>query len=93
MTDIQALRDDPRVLRALDDFKQAILERYPGAAFQVSYGGEPEGVYLEPIVDVDDMFEVLDVIMDRMLEVQIEEGLPVYVVPLRSMANASGIRA
>ena len=92
MTDLQSLRNDPRVVRALDDIKRAILDRYPEATFHVSVGGEPEGIYLEPIVDVDDMFEVLDVIRDRLLEVQDDEYLPVYVVPLRTMANATGVR-
>lgn len=91
MTLKERLLADDRVVRALDDFQRAILARYPEATFQVSFGGEPEGVYLEPIVDAD-LFEVLDVIRDRLLEAQDEEGLPVYVVPLQPMTSAVGTR-
>jgi hypothetical protein len=34
-------------------------------------------------VDVDDLDEVVDLIGDRLLEMQVDEGLPVYVTPLR----------
>lgn len=54
--------------------------------------GEPEGIYLEPLVDVDNMFDVLDLIHDRLFELQVEECLPVSVVPLRPMANVPGTR-
>lgn len=89
MTDLEQLRTDERVLRALADLKRGILERYPTATFEVSVGGEPEGIYLDAIVDLDDTGEVLEPIMDRLLEVQIDEGLPVYVVPLRPLPTIS----
>jgi hypothetical protein len=34
-------------------------------------------------VDVEDTDAVVDVYIDRLVTLQIEEGLPVYVVPLR----------
>ena len=83
MTTNQALVEDPRVQTALADFRERILARYPEATFTVEYGGEPEGVYLMAMVDLEDTGEVLDAIMDRLLEVQVDEYLPVYVIPLR----------
>jgi len=79
----KAWLDDPRVQAALADFEQQIRNRYPDATFDVTYGGEPDGVYLTATVDLEDTLEVLDVIMDRLLEVQVDECLPVYVIPVR----------
>lgn len=79
----KAWLDDPRVQAALADFEQQIRNRYPDATFDVTYGGEPDGVYLTATVDREDTLEVLEVIMDRLLEVQVDEYLPVYVIPVR----------
>ncbi len=72
-----------RIQSALDEIKRLISERYPEATFAVEIGGEPDGVYLMVTVDLEDTLEVLDLIMDRMLEIQVDEYLPVYVVPIR----------
>ena len=34
-------------------------------------------------MDVDDTDEVTDVVIDRVLELHTEQGLPVHVIPLR----------
>ena len=82
----QVLKDDPRVLAVLADFQQRIRKSYPEATFAVEYGGEPDGVYLMATVDLENTLEVLDTIMDQLLEVQIEEELPIYVIPIRPLA-------
>ncbi len=35
------------------------------------------------MVDVDDINDVLDVYIDRLVDLQVEGQLPVYVVPVR----------
>ena len=35
------------------------------------------------IVDLDDIEEVFVLVIDRMTQMQIEEGLPVFAIPLR----------
>ena len=72
-----------RIQEILEEFRALIGKAYPEASFDVEVGGEPDGVYLIVTVDLEDTEEVLEVVMDRMLEVQIEERLPVYVLPLR----------
>jgi len=67
-------------------FERRIRERYPDATFAVSMGDDPDGIYLMATVDLEDTGEVLDAIMDRLLEVQIDEALPVYVIPIRPLA-------
>ena len=49
----------------------------------VEEGCDPEGIYLVMTVDIADTDEVMDVIGDRLVELQVTEGLPVYVTPLR----------
>ena len=38
-------------------------------------------------VDIADTDEVMDVIGDRLVELQVTEGLPVYVTPLRPITR------
>ncbi|MCC7024960.1 MAG: hypothetical protein IT338_19170 [Thermomicrobiales bacterium] len=78
----------PRAQAALDELQAMIARRYPEATFDVHTGYDPAGIYLLATIDIEDIDEVVDVFMDRMLEMQIEEGLPVYVVPLRPVARA-----
>lgn len=81
----QAMATDPRVLAAIAEFERLISDRYPEATFEVMYGDDPDGIYLMATVDLEDTLQVLDTIMDRMLEVQIDEELPVYVIPIRPL--------
>jgi hypothetical protein len=75
--------DDPRIVAAVQELQALIQHHYPSASFAVTEGEDPEGIYLTATVDIDDTEEVVDLIIDRMLEMQIEEGLPVYVIPVR----------
>ena len=76
-----------RIQEILEEFKGLIGAEYPEATFDVEVGGEPDGVYLIVTIDMEDTETVLNVVMDRMLEVQIEERLPVYVLPLRPIGS------
>ncbi|MBA2519732.1 MAG: hypothetical protein H0V24_08700 [Chloroflexia bacterium] len=82
----------PQEQTALDDFERLIHARYPDATFDVSVGGEPDGVYLTVTVDLEDSGEVIDHILDRLLEVHIDEGLPVYVVTARPVQSPAAAR-
>jgi hypothetical protein len=68
---------------AIDELKRLITARFPQAAFVVEEGFDPEGVYLVTTVDIADTDEVIAVVGDRLVELQVDEGLPVYVTPLR----------
>lgn len=72
----------PRIKKAVKELKGLITARYPQATFSVAAGEDPEGIYLRTTVDVPDTEEVLDVVIDRMLEMEIDEGLPIYVLPV-----------
>lgn len=74
---------EPCVVAALAELQALITARYPSAVFSVARGEDPDGVYLTATVDVEDTDEVVDTFIDRMVTMQIEEGLPVYVLPIR----------
>ena len=77
------VRLTPRIKAALDELKGLITAQFPQAAFVVEEGFDPEGVYLITTVDIADTDDVIAVVGDRLVELQVEEGLPVYVTPLR----------
>lgn len=66
---------------ALDELQGLLHTRFPEATFTVGVGEDPDGIYLSPTIDVEDTDEVMEVVLDRLLEFQVDQGLPVYVVP------------
>jgi len=81
------LQNDPRIQKAIAELQGLIQARYPDALFDVTWGEDPLGFYLNVTVDVEDTDEVVELILDRQLEMQIEEELPVYVFVLRPLAR------
>ena len=77
------VRLTPRMEEAMHELKRLITARFPQAAFVVEEGFDPEGIYLLATVDIADTVEVIAVVGDRLVELQVDEGLPVYVTPLR----------
>ena len=73
----------PRMEEAVNELKSLITERFPQATFVVEEGFDPKGTYLVTTVDIADTDEVMDVVGDRLVELQVTEGLPLYVTPLR----------
>ncbi len=71
---------DPRIRAALAELRGLIAARYPDATFAVYRGEDPEGLRLAATVDVEDLDEVMDVFLARLVDLQVEEGLPVFVV-------------
>jgi hypothetical protein len=81
-------QSDPRIQQAIAELEALIRADYPEASFQVGVGEDPEGVYLTATVDVADTDAVMDVVIDRLLELQIDEALPIYVIPIEPPARA-----
>jgi hypothetical protein len=73
----------PRMEEAVHELQRLITARFPQASFVVEEGFDPEGIYLVTTVDIADTDEVMAVVGDRLVELQVEEGLPVYVTPLK----------
>ena len=74
----------PRLRCAVDELQNLIRRVDPMATFQVVPGDDPTGTYVIATVDIEDTEHVMDAYMERLLALQIDEGLPLYVVPLRS---------
>jgi hypothetical protein len=84
----------PRMHKAVEELKDLLRQRYPEATFQVARSPEnQQTVLLKPVVDVDDRDEVMDVVIDRLVELQSTEQLPLFVVPVRPAARNQAIRA
>ena len=84
----------PGVREALEELKALIRRDYPGATFRVTRGrDDPQAIHLVTTVDVDDLDAVLDVVVDRMMELQIAEGLPIFVLPVRTPERIAAMRA
>ncbi len=80
----------PRMQGAIRELEGMILDRYPGTRFRVGPGqDDPAAVHLTAVVDTDDTEEVVDLVIDRMMELQIQEELPLFVIPIRSPARVA----
>jgi hypothetical protein len=58
---------------------------------QLGEGEDPDGVYLRALVDVDDRDEIVAEFIDRLVEMQVEEGLPIYVLLNRPAERNSAL--
>jgi hypothetical protein len=86
--------DTPHMQAAVMELQGMIQQHYPNTTFEVMLGDDPTGIYVLATVDVEDTEAVVDVYIDRLLELQIDAGLAVYVVPVcplaRVLASAGG---
>jgi hypothetical protein len=90
MTAERASEITSRMQQAIDELKDMIQARYPAARFRVSRSpDDPNIMHLVAVVDVEDTDAVMDVVVERMMELQIDDHLPLFVVPVRPHAAAS----
>jgi hypothetical protein len=77
---------DPRVQAAIAEIQALVLRRFPDASFAVwvGMGEDTAGVYLEAAIHGDDLMKVADLYSDRLVDVQVDDGVPIRVVPVRS---------
>lgn len=76
---------DTRVQQAIDELRELVHRRYPTARFEISRGeDDPASIHLLTEVDVDDPDDVLDLVIDRVVDLQVNEHLPIHVIPLRT---------
>lgn len=70
-----------------------IRAHYPTAAFSVEHGiDDPEAVHLVATVDIDDPDAVVDLTIDRELQLQLDDGLPIHVIPRRTPARVAALQ-
>ena len=85
---------DPRLLAAVNKLEELVRSHYPEATFSVGHGtDDPEAVHIYATVDLEDTEPVVDVVIERELEL-LAEGPPVHVIPLPTPErNAAILRA
>jgi hypothetical protein len=77
----------------VDELEALILQRYPDATFRVTRSpDEPAVIHLLATVDVEDTDTVLDAVVERMMDLQIADGLPIYVIPVRPPERVLALR-
>jgi len=79
--------DTPHMQVAIIELQGLILQLYPNTTFEVVFGDDPTGIYVLATVNVEDTEAVVDVYIDRLLELQIDADLAIYVVPVRPLAR------
>ena len=80
---------DDKTQQAIDEMKTMIQATYPEARFHAYLGEDPAGVYLNAYTRAEDDFLVLDLISDRLVDLNIDEGVRLYVIPLSVAASTS----
>ncbi len=93
MTPEQSPSLDRRTRQAISELQGAIARRYPTASFEVSRAtDDPASIHLVAVVDVDDPDEVADLVVDRVVELQVDERIPIHVIPLRTPERVTAAR-
>ena len=77
-----------RVGLAVTELQNCILEQWPDATFRVGRGADdPIMVHLWATVDVEDTDIVVDSVIDRLVQLHMDEGIPIAVIPVRPLAR------
>ena len=88
MTTEQRSELSPPMRTAVDELRNTVQSRYPNATFRVARAqDDPGSVHLVATVDIDDPDDVVDLVIDQVLEYQLEQGLPVHVIPVRPLTR------
>jgi hypothetical protein len=83
---------DPRRQQAVMELTEMVKQHYPTASFEIGPSEEdPDVTHITASVDIDDPEEVTDLTIERELELQIEEGIPVYVIPIRTPERVAAL--
>src|SRR5215470_6200486 len=71
---------------AITEAQARIRAVYPDAIFRLVEGEDPTGLYLDAYTDAEDAFAVLDLVSDWLVDVSVNEGVHLHVIPLPSEA-------
>lgn len=83
---------DARAQCAVEELQSLILQQYPAATFALQQGqDDPEAIHLLVTVDLEDTDAVLDLVLERMMDLQIEQRVPVFVIPVRPPERVSAM--
>jgi len=75
---------DSRVRQHIEEFQHIIKEQFPEATFKTYPGQLPHHFFIKAYTDVDDEFEVLDLVGDQIIDILVDEGIRIHVIPMGS---------
>jgi len=76
---------DDRTQQAVTELEGIISRHYPTATFRLSGAiDDPRSINLTATVDVDDPDEVLERVVERVIDLNVDEGIPLHVIPVRT---------
>jgi hypothetical protein len=67
---------------AIAEVEARILTVYPDATFRLVEGEDPPGLYLDAYTDAKDTFAVLDLVSDWLVDLSVNTGVHLHVIPL-----------
>jgi hypothetical protein len=77
--------------RVMTEAQARIRAVYPEAIFRLVEGEDPLGFYLDAYTDAEDAFAVLDLVSDWLIDVSVNDGVHLHVIPLPR--EAAGVHA
>ncbi len=83
---------DPQRRVAVHELIALIAQKYLGTSFEIGPGiDDPEATHITAVVDLDDPDEVMDLIIDRLVELQVDDSLPISVIPIRTPERVAAL--
>jgi hypothetical protein len=74
--------------RAIAEAQARITAVYPEATFRLVEGEDPAGLYLDAYTNAEDAFAVLDLVSDWLVDLSVNYGVHLHIVPLPHEAAA-----
>ena len=79
--------------RVIAEVEARILAVFPEATFRLVEGEDPIGLYLDAYTDAEDAFAVLDLVSDWLVNLSVNVGAHLHVIPLPQEATALHVSA
>ena len=77
-----------KVKEAAEELKGLIRSKYPDAEFKlVRAVDQQQSWHLLVMVDVDDLDDIGDLVIDREVDMLVEEHIPIHVIPIHREAR------
>ena len=76
---------------AITEVQARIIAVYPDATFRLVEGEDPIGIYLDAYTDAEDAFAVLDLVSDWLVDLGVNAGMHLHVIPLPREAAGSHV--
>ena len=74
--------------RAIAEAQARIMAVYPEATFRLAEEEDPIGLYLDAYTNAENAFAVLDLVSDWLVDLSVNAGVHLHVIPLPQEASA-----